>query len=398
MLITDKDLCTGCGVCSNVCYEKAIKMVTSEKGFLYPEVDDTLCVKCKQCIKKCPINNQSTAVNFEQKVYAAWSNDKKLRKTSSSGGVFTLLAEYTMQQGGVVCASRFIDDFTAVQFDICENKSDLPKFQGSKYMQSSVGMIYHRARSILEEGRRLLFIGTGCQVAGLKSFLDRDYDNLLCVDLICHGVPSPLVWKNYINSLNSLHGASGIESVTFRKKKPSWKVYSISVRFRNGKKYEASKTQDPYMVAFAKDYMLRLSCGHCKYACRNREGDITLADFWSYRSFDFKTRNDEKGISCVIINSNRGMKAFDAIRQQLIVVEKSMEEAIRGNRSLIRPWSASEMASEFWDSYSQNGNNALLQFCKPYKTPKKMILDWFVQDHLWVIPKPILQKLLRRKK
>lgn len=397
MLITEKALCTGCGVCSNACHVNAIKMVSSEKGFLYPEINDDLCVNCKQCIKKCPINKQNTTETFDQKVYAAWSKDKKLRKESSLGGIFPLLAEYTLQQGGVVCASRFSDNFTAVQFDICEKKSELPKYQGSKYMQSTVGMIYRQVRSILEDGRKLLFVGTGCQVAGLKSFLDRDFDNLLCIDLICHGVPSPLVWKNYINYLDKLYEASGIERVTFRKKKPSWKIYSINVRFKNGKQYDASKTKDPYMIAFTQDLILRPSCEHCKFACRNREGDITLADFWSYRSFEFRTRNDEKGISCVIINSSKGNMVFDVIRQQLIVVEKTMEEAIRGNRSLIRPWPANEKESEFWNSYIHNENDALLEFCKPYKTPMKMMLDWFIQDHLWMIPKPILRKLLRRK-
>lgn len=397
MLITES-LCTGCGTCLNVCHVNAIRMVASEKGFMYPKVDDSLCVNCKQCIRKCPINLQNTAETFDQKVYAAWSKDKNVRKISSSGGLFSLLADFTLQQGGAVCASSFNDDFTAVEFGICERKTDVPRYRGSKYLQSSTGTIYQQVKDILTEGRKLLFIGTGCQVAGLKSFLGRDFDNLLCIDLVCHGTPSPLVWKNYVNYLDLLHGSSGVESVTFRKKKPSWKVYSISIKFKNGKQYEASKTEDPYMIAFAKDYMLRPSCEHCKFACKSREGDITLADFWSYRSFDFRTRNDEKGISCVIINSDKGNRVFEAIRNQLTVVEKTMEEAIRGNRSLVSPWPANEKAAEFWKSYIQNGNDALLQFCKPYKTSKKMMLDWFIQDHLWMIPKPILFKLLKRNR
>lgn len=144
-------------------------MVSSEKGFLYLEDDDALCVNCKQCIKKRPANKQNTTETFDQKVYAAWSKDKKLWKESSSGDIFSLLAEYTLQQR-VVHTSRFSVDFTAVRFEICERRSELPKYQGSKYMQSTVGMIYRQVRSIHEDGRKLLFVGTGCQVAGLKSF------------------------------------------------------------------------------------------------------------------------------------------------------------------------------------------------------------------------------------
>lgn len=143
--------------------------------------------------------------------------------------------------------------------------------------------------------------------------------------------------------------------------------------------------------------MLRPSCEHCKYACVNREGDITLADFWGYRSFNYKTRNKEKGISCCIINSDKGMKAFNEIKNQLVVTDKNMEEAIRGNRSLVKPWSSNPKSEEFWKLYEEKQNDALCEFCKPYKNSAKMKMDWFIQDHLWMIPKPILRYLLKRK-
>ena len=206
-----------------------------------------------------------------------------------------------------------------------------------------------------------------------------------------------MVWRNYILGLVKKYDANGVKYITFRKKKPSWKEYSIYIEFDNGKKYEAKKTEDPYLIAFAKDYMLRPSCECCKYACANREGDITLADFWGYRSFDYKTRNREKGISCCIINSDKGMKAFNEIKNQLVVTDKNMEKAIRGNRSLVKPWSSNPQSEEFWKLYEEKQNDALFEFCRPYKNSIKMKIDWFIQDHLWMIPKPILKRLLDKK-
>ena len=336
-------------------------------------------------------------LEYKQRVYGAWSKDKKILKASSSGGVFVNLAKEVLKQGGVVCATRFENDFAGVIFDSCDCETDLSKFCGSKYIQSTPKMIYKDVKKYLINKRRVLFVGTGCQVAGLKSYLGKSDENLLCVDLICHGVPSPLVWRNYIAELTKKHNANGVKCITFRKKKPSWKEYSIYIEFDNGKKYEAKKTEDPYLIAFAKDYMLRPSCEHCKYACVNREGDITLADFWGYRSFNYKTRNKEKGISCCIINSDKGMKAFNEIKNQLVVTDKNMEEAIRGNRSLVKPWSSNPQSEEFWKLYEEKQNDALFEFCRPYKNSAKMKMDWFIQDHLWMIPKPILRYLLKRK-
>ena len=397
MLNIDKKRCTGCGTCENVCSQNAIRMVESDRGFLYPAFDESLCIECGLCEKKCPLNVDTPVLEYKQRVYGAWSKDKKILKASSSGGVFVNLAKEVLKQGGVVCATRFENDFAGVIFDSCDCETDLSKFCGSKYIQSTPKIIYKDFKKYLINKRRVLFVGTGCQVAGLKSYLGKSDENLLCVDLICHGVPSPLVWRNYIAELTKKHNANGVKCITFRKKKPSWKEYSIYIEFDNGKKYEAKKTEDPYLIAFAKDYMLRPSCEHCKYACVNREGDITLADFWGYRSFNYKTRNKEKGISCCIINSDKGMKAFNEIKNQLVVTDKNMEEAIRGNRSLVKPWSSNPQSEEFWKLYEEKQNDALFEFCRPYKNSAKMKMDWFIQDHLWMIPKPILRYLLKRK-
>ena len=397
MLITEHELCTGCGVCANICPQKAIKMTSSKRGFLYPAVDDNICIHCNRCIKQCPVKHDNVAEEMKKKVCAVWSKDNETRIKSSSGGFFMVAAKYILSNGGAVCATRFSDDFSGVFFDICESESELYKFRGSKYVQSNLNPVYSRVKDLLDNKRLVLFVGTGCQVAAIKSYLGREYDNLLCMDLVCHGVPSPMIWKEYIQSLNTEYGNSGVKSISFRVKRPSWKAYSLEVIFNNGQKYIKSKTQDPYLIAFGKDIILRPSCEHCKYACLKREGDITISDFWAYRSFDFKTRNDETGISCCIINSQKGIQLFELLRNELVVVEKGMDEAIRGNRSLIKPWSVSERADEFWNLYDKKGIDALIQYCQPFRISKKMKMDWFKQDHLWLIPKPVLKMILKQK-
>lgn len=397
MLITEHELCTGCGVCANICPKKAIKMTSSKRGFLYPAVDDNICIHCNRCIKQCPVKHDNVAEEMKKKVYAVWSKDNETRIKSSSGGFFMVVAKYILSNGGAVCATRFSDDFSGAVFDICESESELYRFRGSKYVQSNLNPVYSRVKDLLENKRLVLFVGTGCQVAAIKSYLGRTYDNLLCIDLICHGVPSPMVWEKYIQHLDKEHGNSGVKSISFRVKKPSWKEYSLEVIFNNGQNYVRSKTQDPYLIAFGKDIILRPSCEHCKYACLKREGDITISDFWAYRSFDFKTRNDEKGISCCIVNSQKGTQLFELLRNEFVVVEKEIDEAIRGNRSLIKPWSANEKTDEFWNLYDEKGIDALTQYCQPFSIPKQMKLDWFKQDHLWLIPKPVLKVILKQK-
>ena len=396
MLITEHELCTGCGVCANICPQKAIKMTSSKRGFLYPAVDDNICIHCNRCIKQCPVKHDNVAEEMKKKVCAVWSKDNETRIKSSSGGFFMVAAKYILSNGGAVCATRFSDDFSGVFFDICESESELYKFRGSKYVQSNLNPVYSRVKDLLDNKRLVLFVGTGCQVAAIKSYLGREYDNLLCMDLVCHGVPSPMIWKEYIQSLNTDYGNSGVKSISFRVQRPSWTEYSLEVIFNNGQKYIKSKTQDPYLIAFGKDIILRPSCEHCKYACLKREGDITISDFWAYRSFDFKTRNDETGISCCIINSQKGIQLFELLRNELVVVEKGMDEAIRGNRSLIKPWSVSERADEFWNLYDKKGIDALIQYCQPFRISKKMKMDWFKQDHLWLIPKPVLKMILKQ--
>ena len=199
MLSTKTDECVGCGACENVCPVKAISMQENEEGFLYPVVDSDLCVSCNKCNHVCPVQkNEKKAV--VSKAYAAWNKDDAILRGSSSGGVFSILAQYVLRKGGVVCGAAF-DEGNVVKHILVENAADLEKLRGSKYVQSEIGHIFVQIKDLLKSGRQVLFSGTPCQVAGLNSYLEKDFDNLLTVDVACHGVPSPKVWQKYIFEL-----------------------------------------------------------------------------------------------------------------------------------------------------------------------------------------------------
>ena len=197
--ITEKSKCTGCHACVNACPKNCIGMVSDEEGFLYPEIRQTECVNCGKCEKVCPLLNGKTKNPDALQIgYAAYNKDETIRLKSSSGGIFTLLAEWIIQQGGVVVGAAMTEDCKSVQHTIAETIEDLENLRGSKYLQSTIGTIFKTVKKYLDSGRLVLFTGTPCQIGGLYSYLGKEYDNLYTQDLICHGVPSPLIWKNYV--------------------------------------------------------------------------------------------------------------------------------------------------------------------------------------------------------
>lgn len=391
--ICEKGKCTGCCSCLAVCPKNSISMQEDSRGFKYPIISDN-CIDCGLCKKICPQINENLEPFYGiRKVWAAFSKDKDIRRQSSSGGIFTELAQLVLSEGGVVFASRLSDDQKELIFDRCEEKRKLDRFRGSKYVQSNPKCIFKTVKRELEINRKVMFVGTGCQIAGLRTFLRKPYNNLLCVDIICHGVPSPKLWREYLSGIEKKHGSQATK-VSFRYKKPSWTQFSMKVDFNNGNSYVRSKFNDPYLIAFLKEISLRESCYACPYTSTKRMGDITLADFWGYRSTSYKMRNNEKGISLVLINSEAGEEWFDKIIPYIEYVEKSLREAMGGNRSLKEPWKKNLVAESFWDMYEndQSPDRALQEFCKPYRFPMKMRIDWFIVNHLYLVPKPILRK------
>lgn len=324
--------CTGCHACTNICPKKCIFMKDDNEGFLYPIVDYNICIKCKRCVNVCPINNNIKSYNTPI-AYACYNKDENIRLNSSSGGIFSLLAEKMIDRGGVVFGAVFNDNFE-VEHKYIETKENIELLRGSKYVQSKIGTSYRQVKDFLESGREVLFSGTPCQIAGLKNYLVKAYSNLLTVDLICHGVPSPYVWQKYIKFRENKAG-SEISKITFRNKKMGWKQFSVSFLFKNNTEYNKIYSNDLYMTAFLKNISLRPSCYNCRFKTLNRPSDITLADFWGVQNI-FPEIDDDKGASLIFINSQLGEKIYSEILDNIVYKEVDILDAVKYNSAAIK--------------------------------------------------------------
>ena len=318
--IKEKKDCCGCSACVQRCPKSCISLKEDNEGFLYPIVDKDICIDCGLCEKVCPVLHQGKG-RKPLKVYAAKNYDEEIRKQSSSGGIFTLLAEKVIQEGGVVFGARF-DENWEVKHDYTETMEGLTVFRGSKYVQSRVEDSYRKAERFLKQGKKVLFSGTPCQIAGLKRFLHKEYENLLTVDFVCHGVPSPKVWKQYLKetiarmcdknmvSTDSIENFR-VESISFRDKSHGWKKYSfvlkLSVMSRSGVSNTVSLCeqfpQNTFMKGFLADLYLRPSCYACAAKCGKSGSDITIGDLWGAPSI-IDTEDDDRGTSLILVNKN----------------------------------------------------------------------------------------------
>lgn len=310
------DYCSGCGACFSVCPVHAISMEYNQEGFLEPVVDYDKCTGCGLCRKTCPSINLEYKNNSEPTCYAAYA-DSEIRVKSSSGGIFTLLADYAFEQGGVVCGAGYTDDFKVEHF-IIDSPDDLDRLRKSKYVQADASKVYADVKKLLEDGRVVVFCGCGCQVSGLYAAIgSADTSRLYTIDLMCHGGPSPKLFDYY---LNYYHGkAEGrIADVGFRDKDYFGWSTEMTVRYKDGTVYRKTRTVDPYYKAFLPCISTRKFCGHCAYAKLPRTGDITLADFWGIAKYN-KNYTDGKGTSIVSINSEQGARIYDAIKDRLVL-------------------------------------------------------------------------------
>ncbi|HPD57731.1 MAG TPA: Coenzyme F420 hydrogenase/dehydrogenase, beta subunit C-terminal domain [Smithellaceae bacterium] len=338
------EACTGCLACVASCPNNAIDVNTNTEGFIYPRINNLLCNDCGLCQDTCPVylNIKSTTKIKkldEEKildVYAAWHLDDKIRKDSSSGGVFSALAEEVIKMGGVVVGAAF-DEHQKLYHVLIERRDDLEILRGSKYLQSEIRPeLYIKIREVLEQKRTLLFSGTPCQVAGLNSLLCKAYENLICCDVACHGVPSPKVFDAYKIMLEKQYKAN-VRRIAFRRKNFGWKRYSVLVSFENNTEYRSVYNEDPFMLGFLRNLYLRPSCYVCQFACIDRPGDITFADFWGvgekYPEYD----KDDKGTSLILVNSAQGNWWFNQIRKSLFVGIANIDTAVKGNPILSQP-------------------------------------------------------------
>lgn len=368
--ITQKQDCCGCNACAQICPKQCITMQEDDEGFLYPRVDTENCIDCHLCEKICPVSNHGTE-RKPLKVYAAINKDEEVRKQSSSGGIFTALAEQVIKQGGVVFGARF-DERWQVKHDYTETMEGLAAFRGSKYVQSRIGNTYQEAEQFLKVGRKVLFSGTPCQIAGLRNYLRKEYDNLLAIDFICHGVPSPMVWRRYLkeevarqcdrkNSVLShpIHEEDVlVEGISFRDKTMGWKKFSFALTLSttngSGDKIQfcscSPMTKNEYLRGFMSNVYLRPSCYSCAFKCLKSKSDITLGDFWNIRLYN-KHLDDNQGLSLMLLNNSRGLCLANAIRSEVAFYSIPNYD-INSNFALMNSVVASNKRSCFYDLYN----------------------------------------------
>ena len=355
--ITDKHKCCGCTACVSVCPKGCISMSEDKEGFLYPVVDSVKCIDCGLCEKVCPVlhplNNES-----EPLVYAAINNDESIRMQSSSGGIFTLLAESVIDKGGVVFGACFDRNWNVVH-NYTETKEGLAKFRGSKYVQSNVGKSFSQVKAFLDAGRIVLFSGTPCQVAGLKNYLRKPYPILLTVDLVCHGVPSPDVWRKYLEETvcraygikknkPAVNLCDYISDIKFRAKDKGWKKFSFKIEYKDGRTEMNPFYENPYMNIFLSNLSLRLSCYVCPVKLHNLQSDITLADFWGVDKIDNEI-DDNKGCGLLLIHNRDKLDLLFGMNCKLF--RHQLDEVVEYNPSILCSVDEPINRNFFWTVY-----------------------------------------------
>jgi len=327
--------CTGCSACYSICPENCIKMVADEEGFLYPKiVEKEKCLDCKLCSECCPLIKEiDRKKDGYPKTYAAMNKNEDIRKKSSSGGIFYLLAEEIIFQNGIVFGAKFSSEFSVIHGS--ENTiKGIAEFYGSKYVQSTVGETFRECKENLDGGKIVLYSGTPCQIEGLKAFLQCEYENLYCVDIICMSVPSPKLWEKYINWQNLCY-ESTTQKISFRYKNPNWKQKSMRIEFNNGLVYLDRLSKDPYGRIFGSEIGSRYSCYDCRFRTINRSSDITIADFWGIGNI-LPEMDDDKGTSLIMVNTSKGENLFEKMNSKCKTMSVKIEDGIKFNQRAIK--------------------------------------------------------------
>lgn len=333
--------CSGCAACYSICNHKAISMQTDDNGFLIPVRDNNLCTKCGLCEKVCPIEHPDYSYSLNPNAFAAY--DPKERRYSSSGGIFYTIAKYVIAQGGVVFGAAFDGDMQLRHIAV-ETIEGLELLRGSKYVQSNIGETFKDVAKQLKLNRLIYFTGTPCQIAGLKSFLRKPYDNLITSDLVCHGVPSQKLFDMHLKYLENRTGFK-VDAYSFRDCR-YWMIRE-KVHYTNGKETVVNDgNMSPYLYAFGLGYSYRECCFDCKFAKIPRQGDITLADYWGVGRFHPEI-DDRGGVSMVLLNTAKGLYIWNKVKQNLVIKTSSLEACKTYNPNLVCSSKKPEQRKEF---------------------------------------------------
>ncbi|MBQ8514237.1 MAG: Coenzyme F420 hydrogenase/dehydrogenase, beta subunit C-terminal domain [Ruminococcus sp.] len=359
--IADKKDCCGCGACMNICPKGSIAMQPDHEGFLYPRVDESTCIGCGLCEKVCPVLHVKKDEPMQQAAYIVQIKDETVRRESTAGGAFTAIAEHVLRQGGVVYGVAYDSEFH-VGHTSAETAGELFRFRNSKYVQSDTKNTFREAEAHLKAGRMVCYSGTPCQIEGLRQYLRKDYENLITVDVVCHAVPSPLIWEKYLEMQRERLG-DGFTNVLFRDKHYGYKYSTMTIKGQDGKNvYNYGIDTDPMLRAFFSDICDRPSCYECAFKKRYRVCDFTIWDCYSVGNFD-KKLDDDKGTTRVLIHSEKGRDLFEQIKPQLRYTEVTPDQLTAGVREMFHSVSGNEKREQFFrDANSKSGEALFGQY------------------------------------
>lgn len=354
-----KEKCTGCGVCSNICPQKAIKMLEDDTGFVYPVIDKEKCVDCGFCKKTCPVFENKNNNNYREPiVFASWSKNESVRYTSTSGGLFTELAKQFIINNGYVVGAAYNKD-NMVEHKMVNDLLGLEELKQSKYLQSDSKEVYKETKEILEEGKSVAFCGAPCQIAGLNKFLAKEYNNLLTIEFICRGMNSPKAYRSWLSQIEN-EECKKINKVWFKYKENGWKKSPkcTKIDFEDGTSKIFNGEKNLYMVGYlGPNLYIRSSCGDCKFNTLPRQADITLADFWGIQ----KELDDDKGTSLILINSNKGKEYFENIKDNIFFEERNIQEIYDGNVCFNNSVKINKNSIKFLKELNDNNFDKLLK-------------------------------------
>ncbi|SCZ76069.1 Coenzyme F420 hydrogenase/dehydrogenase, beta subunit C-terminal domain [Acidaminobacter hydrogenoformans] len=357
----EKIHCSGCMMCADLCPENAISYEADTKGFWYPIVDQNECTQCGLCVRTCPGMSHFISDKQDPEVYSAWLKNDSVRLKSTSGGIFYGLAQRILSRGGYIAGCRYTEDYKGAYHMITNSCENLEKIIGSKYLQSNTKGMYKEIKSLLNAGYEVLFCGTPCHSAGLQRFLMKSYPGLITVDFICRGINSPKIYRDYLAELEEAY-ESKVESVHMKNKKAGWESLGLLIKFQNGKEYFRTGEHDWWVQGYLRDQLFtRPSCHYCQFKTLPRVSDITLGDFWGITGV--KKADIFKGVSLVMINSEKGKDLFDQIQGEIYMERRTIDEAVSGNSSILYNESSGCNSELFFDQLSEMSVTESIQRC-----------------------------------
>lgn len=366
----DKNLCSGCKACGDVCNTKAITFPVDKEGFWYPEVNEDRCTRCKQCIKTCPALTGYETDKNSPEVYAAWTKDESVRLNSTSGGVYYEFAKYVISNNGYIAGCVYDKDYKSAKHIVSNSIDDLKKIMGSKYFQSNTEGVFTEIKKLLDKDNVVLFCGAPCQCASLYKFLRKSYKNLITIDFICRGINSPKAFEKYINELE-VKNKSKVNFVRLKDKRTGWQSLASNVKFENGSEYHKDRYHDWWIRGYiCGNLYMRPVCHACQFKELPRIADITIGDFWGIEGCN--KEDMFKGVSSMLLNSKVGIDLFNSVKNELNYIEKSIDDVTKGNPYLSKVTEKGKNRDLFFEELDKNTFSSAVKNCYELSTVDKI--------------------------